>query len=327
MPPAGHRSSTQPEVRDQGWWTGGALTALAERQDGLLTARQLHDAGVPWTTSRAWRANGRLLPVYPGVYAVGHRALSTRGQRRAALLSAGPDAALSHATALAHHGVADLRDRRTHVLVPRGSCGPRRQFVLHRTVLLDDRDVVTVDGLRCTTVARTLIDLAGTAGEAALAFACRKAEYARVLDVTAIGHTLARMRRAPGTAALRRVLAPAGIDGAILETRLEQRALDLLLAAGLPMPVTQQRFDLRPDHRAVRVDLWYPDARLVIEVDGPHHGLPLQRELDAARDTAFRRRGIDVIRITSRELDADPHAAAARVLQRWSRIFESAEDR
>jgi hypothetical protein len=294
MPNAGHGSQRIDNFRDQRW-----LIDLAERQDGLVTVGQLAELGV---------------------YAVGHRALSSRGWHRAALLSAGEDAALGHSSVLRHGDIADLRDRRIHVIVPRGSCAPRREFALHRTVLLDERDVTVIDGLRCTTVARALIDLASITDEATLAYACRKVEYARQLDVTAIGHTLARMKRPPGVAALRRVLAPAGIEGAITETRLEQRGLVALMGVGMSVPLLQHPFDLRPDHRPVRVDFWYPDAQLVVEIDGPHHALPLQRALDEQRDAAFARRAIEVFRITDRELDADPAEAAGRAYQRWSQL-------
>ncbi len=314
----GHKSLGIARIDDQRWWGSGPLTVLAERQDGLLSIAQLRAAGVPASTWNRWAANGRLRPVQPGVFAVGHRALSERGRRRAALLSAGDDAALGHGTSLAHRGICELHDRRIHVVVPRGSCAPRGEFVLHRAVLLDKHDVETVDGLRTTTVARTLIDLAGRRDNATLGYACRQVEYARKLDVAAIGRTLARMNRQPGTKALRAALGSAGIEGAILETRLEHRGYTALLAVGLPQPITQHWIDLRPDHRRVRVDAWYPDARLVVEIDGPHHRLPLQAADDAARDAALTRRGISVERITDVELDSDPIAAATRALQRWS---------
>ena len=315
MPNVGHQSQRIVDIYDQRW-----LVGVAERQDGLLTVDQMREHGIQRATWHAWHRAGRLHPVEPGVYALGHRALSPRGKHRAALLSAGEAAALSHSSALRHAEIADLRDRRIHVLVPRGSCAPRGRIVVHRTTLLDDRDVRTFDGLRCTTVARTLIDLAGSVPYPTLAYACRQVEYARQLDVTAIGHTLARMNRPPGVRALRRALAAAGIDGAILETRLEHRALVALLAAGLPQPVTQEPFDLRPDHREVRVDFWYPDARLVVEVDGPHHRLPLQQALDERRDAAFARRGIIVARISDDELDADAAGVADRILRLWSQM-------
>ena len=42
---------------------------------------------------------GRLIRIHQGVYAVGHEAVSDRGRMIAALLAAGPGAALSHRTA------------------------------------------------------------------------------------------------------------------------------------------------------------------------------------------------------------------------------------
>ncbi len=46
-----------------------------------------------------WAGAGRLHRLHPGVYALGHRSLSIEGELVAALLHAGPGAALSHATA------------------------------------------------------------------------------------------------------------------------------------------------------------------------------------------------------------------------------------
>lgn len=322
MPDAGHPEPSPQADRDRRWWPSQALARLAATQDGVLALSQLRALGVPEGTRKHWLRNGRLTLVAPATYALGHQSLSERGWRSAGLLTAGEDAALAQLTALEHRNVARFRDRRVHVVVPRGSCRPRARFVVHRAALLDERDVEMIDGLRCTTVARALVDLAGSVPLGTLAYACRQAEYARQLDVRAIGLCLSRMNRQPGVDRLREVLAPAGINGAIAETRLEQRLLDALLRAGSPIPALQRRFDLRPDHRPARVDFWYPEAQLVVEADGPHHALPLQAALDAERDAAFARRGIPVIRVTDLELEGDPDAATARVMaalhRRWS---------
>lgn len=317
-PVVGHQNQDLLDSDDQ----RRRVVELAEAQDGLLNAAQLQALGVGAATWHWWTRNARLHQVAPNVYAVGHRALSSRGWRRAALLSAGEDSALAHSTALRHGGVADLWDQRLHVVVPRGSCAPRDRFVVHRTVLLDERDVEVIDGLRCTTVARTLIDLAGSVPVSTLAYACRQTEYKRLLDVVAIGHTLARMNRPRGVRALRHVLAAAGIEGAILETRLEQRLLQAILEQELPQPLTQVWFDLRPDHKRARVDFWYPQARLVVEADGPHHRLPLQRADDERRDTVLAERGIEVVRVPDTAIDAGPAVAVAPIAsaltRRWS---------
>lgn len=319
---AGQDETPEKSHLDQRWWPSAGLAEIAASQDGLLTLAQLRTLRVPDGTRRTWLANGRLTLIAPAVYALGHGELSDRGWRRAGLMTAGADAALAHVTALEHREIGPFHDRRTHLIVPRGSCGPRSRFVIHRTTALDERDVQVVAGLRTTTVARALIDLAGSAPFPTLAYACRQAEFARALDITQIELCLSRLHRPAGIKQLRRILAPAGIDGAVLHTNLEQRTYDAMMAAGFPDPITQQRFDLRPDHKRVRVDFWFPQARLVVEADGPHHRLPLQRADDRLRDAAFARRGILVVRVPDDELDADPMRAIEPVAEalrsRWS---------
>src|SRR5919204_6390587 len=75
------------------------LLQLAERQWGVISRSQLERCGVSGSTISRWLEAGRLQRLYPRVYVVGHRALSLEGHLLGALLYAGPDAALSHATA------------------------------------------------------------------------------------------------------------------------------------------------------------------------------------------------------------------------------------
>lgn len=60
-----------------------------------------------------------LHPLYSGVYAVGHTALSTEGLLSAALLYAGPGAMLSHGTAAWWLGLTGRRPPLIHVSTPR----------------------------------------------------------------------------------------------------------------------------------------------------------------------------------------------------------------
>ena len=49
-------------------------------------------------------------------------------------------------------------------------------------------------------------------------------------------------------------------------------------------------------------DFYCPELKLVIEMDGEHHGSPDMNEYDGARTEALRRRGITVVRIANRDL-------------------------
>ena len=79
---------------------------------------------------------------YRGVYAVGQPTLSEDGERMAAVLAAGPDAALSHVALAELRGLSRFQDRTLHVSAPRF-----RQLegvVVHKVRRLDPRDVTTL---------------------------------------------------------------------------------------------------------------------------------------------------------------------------------------
>src|SRR6202035_2625155 len=91
----------------------------AERQVGRISWAQLQVIGVPKSTVAVWLADGYLFPELPRVYAVGSRARTTQSELTAALLYAGPGAALSHATAAWWLGLLETKPRRIHIATPR----------------------------------------------------------------------------------------------------------------------------------------------------------------------------------------------------------------
>ena len=82
------------------------MAAVAGRQHGHVTRRQLQELGFDdASVSRRLKA-GRLHRVYPGVYAVGHRRNAAIDRAAAAVLACGQGAVLSHASAAALWGFA-----------------------------------------------------------------------------------------------------------------------------------------------------------------------------------------------------------------------------
>jgi hypothetical protein len=71
----------------------------ASRQKGVITRRQLLDAG--WSSSAIprWIDKGLLITEYPGVYRFGHSAPSTEATYLAAVLAAGNGAVLARRAA------------------------------------------------------------------------------------------------------------------------------------------------------------------------------------------------------------------------------------
>ena len=79
----------------------GGIAALALRQHGVVSRRQLRALGLDDNAVSYRVRAGRLHRLHRGVYAVGHTVVGARGRWMAAVLACGPDAALSHASAAA----------------------------------------------------------------------------------------------------------------------------------------------------------------------------------------------------------------------------------
>jgi hypothetical protein len=88
-----------------------AIAALATRQHGVVSRAQLLDLGVGAGAIKHRAGLGRLRPLHRGVYAVGHRALRREAWWMAAVLAAGPGAALSYRSAAELWGIRASRGR------------------------------------------------------------------------------------------------------------------------------------------------------------------------------------------------------------------------
>jgi len=133
-----------------------ALSTLAERQHGVVTAAQLRAAGLSTSGISDRVKRGALHRIHRGVYSVGHAALSRFGEFLAAVLAAGPGAALSHDSCAELFDFRRWPARAIHVSAPR-----RRRIagvITHRTPLRP-LDVVVYRGIPVTNVARLLVDL------------------------------------------------------------------------------------------------------------------------------------------------------------------------
>ncbi len=287
-----------------------AVTELASAQRGVVARGQLKELGLsPQQIDRRVRAR-RLVPLHRGVYAVGHRALPFGAHQQAALLAAGPDSALADRSAGAWLGMLGRWNGTVHVVVPTQAGRRIPGIAVHRRAALRPQDVVVHDGLRCTTPARTLVDLAASAPRL-LARALTEAQRLH-LDVGPALELLAQEPGRRGAEALARALRD--FDPRTAETRsvLELRFLAAVRAARLPSPQVNVVVDagrLRPE-----VDFLWPAARLAVEVDGREfHDVVATAEADRRRDNALALAGFLVLRFTWRRLDADPGGVVAEV--------------
>lgn len=279
------------------------VAALAARQHGVVSGRQLTALGLKPDAITVRVERGTLHRLYPGIYAVGHTALSPRGRWLAAVGACGPNAALSYASAAA---LAGFRSTGRAVIdvttTDRGRKG-HRGIDLHRVRRLDPADVTVVDGIRTTTVARTLVDLATVLPDDALEKAVHEAEHARVLDVQAVREAIAR---APGrrTSALAALVASPDVA----DPEIVRRFLAIVDRAGVTRPVLDTMVH---GHQA---DCWWPERRLIAELDGERSHLTRKRfRTDRRRDVDLLRHGITTIRFTYDDVTVEAARTEAAV--------------
>jgi len=220
----------------------------------------------------------------------------------AVLACGGADAAvLSHRTAAAAWDLSPLPTGKLDVTTRRRSASTAKLRVheAHALDLLDDA-VRQPDGLPVTSVARTLVDLAGVLAAQQLERTCHRAEVLRRLDVAEVERLLAGTRRR-GASALRAAVATLSrTDPHITRSELEERFLALVAAAGLPRPVVNARV------AGYEVDLLWRRERLVVETDGAAtHLTPAAFEEDRRRDAALQVAGLRVVRFTWRQITDD----------------------
>jgi very-short-patch-repair endonuclease len=285
-----------------------ALAALANRQHGVVARRQLLGLGMCGNgidhQLRLWR----LHRLHPGVYAVGHRLVSREGRWMAALLAGGDGATLSHRSAAGLWGLLRSPPTRVEITSPRGTRSNRRVH-RHRGRLLSD-EVMHWRGIPVTTVSRTLLDVASIASLPALLSMLREAEMRRLPLRPTLEELLERHPRRRGNAAVRRSLMQLGrLPSGQTRSRLEDRFLSFVAKHELPRPQTNALLAL--GRRMIEVDCLWQRERLIVELDGHEsHGTRSAFESDRERDRLLQVSGWRVVRITWRQLEAEPGAIA-----------------
>ena len=139
-----------------------ALYQIAEQQGGYFSAAQAREAGFSYSLLSYHMHNGRFERVRPRVYRLVRFPASSYEDLHVAALQAGPEAVISHDSALALYDLSDRLPDQVHVTIPRTGSRRRPELKLH-TNQLKPEDATSYEGLPVTTVSRTLVDVA-TAG-------------------------------------------------------------------------------------------------------------------------------------------------------------------
>ena len=139
------------------------LFATASEQAGYFTAAQARAAGYSWPLLSYHAKHGRFVRVARGLYRLRDYPSAPREELIAAWLRLAPDAAISHESALELLDLSDVIPGSIHLTVPRARRRLARQpgVTTHTTTRpLDAAEVFTREGVRLTTPARTIVDVA-----------------------------------------------------------------------------------------------------------------------------------------------------------------------
>lgn len=292
--------SDQPDVR---------VAALAAEENGVLSARELGACGLsPHPISRRAR-NGRLHPLFRGVYAVGHRAVAFEGLCLAAVKAVGGRAVVSHRAAAVLWDLIDERKVRAPELTLLGDRRSRQaDITIHRTEDIHGREIDRRKNVPVTSVLRTIIDCAAVLSERELRGVIRRAFGSRLVTAIELARAVATTAHRRGIGRLRRLLA----EGMATRSELEDVVLTLIFDAGFEPP--DVNVPLVIGGRTVVPDFRWASAHLVIEADGAAwHDNPIARAEDLERQRLLETNGDKVIRVTWPQAIRTPGATRERI--------------
>jgi len=282
-----------------------AIVGLVERQHGVVAGWQLEELGFGEQVARKRKSAGRFHRVHQGVYAFGNPNLNRKGHLVAAVLACGPGAVLSHRSAAYLHGILDDSRNRVDVIAPNRRGRAPKGIAAHRDGTLVPADRVVIDGIPCTSLGRTLLDVAATESTRSLTYAVTQAEVERIFDLAEVVELLKRSRGRRGVARLRLAIELHDPQEQEARLELEKRLLRLFKRSRLP------RFEVNGhlvvDGISIMPDFLWRDARLIVEADSRRvHGTATAFERDYLRDQRLAVAGWTVIHATWHQVTNEP---------------------
>ena len=281
------------------------ILGIARRQHGIAARWQLVSAGVPGSLLNGRLRRGRLERVGPGVYRVPGLA-GPRAEVVATIVTCGAYAVGSHLTAGHVHDLLANAATPTAVSVWRGHPDPREGVELHRVRLSPDERTVC-DGVPVTSVARTLLDLAGVLRDRSLEQALARAlRFTSVTDDELL-QLVARYPRRTGASRLRALLT-SGERPSMTRSEAEERFLALVREADLPRPQVNTRV------HGFEADFFWRAHGVIVEIDGlAFHTTRSAQQRDRRRDSTLGAAGIRVLRFTWQDVTSRSATTLAKV--------------
>jgi hypothetical protein len=286
---------------------------LAVAQNGVVTRGQLEELGLDDQAIAKRVARSRLHRINQRVYSLTPRVMTERGRFMAAVLACGPEAVLSHRAAAYLWQLVDTWEEPIDVTAPNRRGRSPTGVAAHRDGSLQPIDKTSLHGIRCTSVARTLLDFAGVEPEWKVRKAVAEAEVLRILDRTRLQGLLKRSRRRRGVARLRLILDTIHPQTKRTRSELERLFLEMCVRAKVPQPEVNVWLPA-PDGKRYQADFLWRDARRIIEADSRRfHDTDSSFLSDRKRQQQLELAGWRVSRCTWEEVEQEPRRLALTV--------------
>jgi very-short-patch-repair endonuclease len=275
---------------------------LAERQHGLASRAQLLAHGMSPDQIHRRVSSGAWTRVRSGVYRLGPVAESYLQRLAAAVLWFGEDAVLSHESAAMLWRLPGFAEE-VEVSVGSRSHWKASGMRVHAAPDLLSADIVWRSGLKLTSAARTLFDLAERCSDDELAVAMDDALHRGLVTLGQLKRVWVRLGRRgrAGSVRFSRVLEERTPHAASGESPPETILRRMIQRAGLPAPTPQHVVWLG---KSYRIDLAYPKERVAVEVQSEKfHGGRFAVRNDSVRFRRLVRDGWTVLPVTPTEIE------------------------
>ncbi|GEP36983.1 hypothetical protein NPS01_06460 [Nocardioides psychrotolerans] len=286
-----------------------AVRALGAQQGQVVSRPQLYALGVTrWQVSGEARAR-RWQLVGDQSVCLHHGPVEEVGHQWAAVFQGGPRACLDGASALLAGGLQRFTVERVRVSVPRGARVRRTKgYDIRQTRRWSAGDLAPSGIPRTTPAVAALRGALWAATDRQATYLLTIAVQQGLASPEQIGHELLRIRRDRRRSLLHTVVNDL-LDGARALGELD--VVRELRRRGLPAPSRQV---LRRDAKnRYYLDLYWPDHRLVVEVDGIHHAWAENVVGDALRQNSFVLAGDVVLRLPLLGMRLEPDDFFAQV--------------
>lgn len=289
-----------------------AINRLLHAQGDAISAEQLGWLGINHEGVARRVAAHRLYAadVGNGIYTSKPGPLLMWGRHCAAQLWQ-PLGCLCDTSAASRHELEKERGALVHMLFPHDRRpAPAPGIKIHRTRVLPAADIVEVDGMRCASVARVLLDIAANATPNRLDRLVDRAVHLNRYDGYTLADVMAARPTAAGIRKLMAALATLDENSGRARSEFERRCLAMLKTQDrIPQPA------LNPVVEGMEPDLWFPGTRALVELDGrDFHRSPAQIARDAKKEAALFALGFVILRLRWSQVVYYPHVTLPRII-------------